>query len=207
MQKKQEELQKKNEELKRPQNIEDQKEEMKDTKKDMKDASEQLDQEKNDSAGKKQKSASGKMRNMANKMKSAKKSGQQKQIQEDIQTLRQLLENLVGLSFSQEQNMKDVANSTVNTPRYVELAQQQFKIKDDFKLVEDSLQALASRNMDIESVVTEKVTDIKASIGVKADRRNHSSSRASLTSITGMPSRIGKARCAAFESSSCFSAS
>jgi hypothetical protein len=164
LQKKQEELQKKNEELKRPQNIEDQKEDMKDTKKDMKDASEQLDQEKNDSAGKKQKSASGKMRNMANKMKSAKKSGQQKQIQEDIKTLRQLLENLVGLSFSQEQNMKDVANATVNTPRYVELAQQQFKIKDDFKLVEDSLQALASRNMDIESMVTEKVTDIKASM-------------------------------------------
>jgi hypothetical protein len=40
--------------------------------------------------------------------------------------------------------MKDVAGTTVNTPRYVELTQQQYKIKDDFKLVEDSLQALAA---------------------------------------------------------------
>lgn len=60
--------------------------------------------------------------------------------------------------------MNDIAAATVNTPHYVELAQEQYKIKDDFKIVEDSLQALASRNFQIESVITEKVTEIKSSI-------------------------------------------
>ncbi len=66
--------------------------------------------------------------------------------------------------------MKEFAAATINTPRYVELAQQQYKIKDDFKLVEDSLQALASRNFQIEGMVTEKVTEIKAAIKVQPRR-------------------------------------
>jgi hypothetical protein len=164
LQKKAEELKEKNEDLKRPQKIEDQKQEMQDTKQDMKDAKQDLNDSKKKSASKKQKSAANKMKNMANKMKQNKQSGEQEQMEEDIKMLRQLLENLVGLSFAQEQNMKEVGTSTINTPHYVELAQQQYKLKDDFKVVEDSLQALASRNFKIEGIITSKVTEIKGSI-------------------------------------------
>ncbi|MEI6411954.1 MAG: DUF4175 family protein [Bacteroidota bacterium] len=164
LQKKSEELKEKNEDLKRPQKIEDQKKEMQDTKQDMKDAKQDLNQSQKKSASKKQKSAANKMKNMANKMKQNQQSGEQEQMEEDIKMLRQLLENLVGLSFAQEQNMKDVGASTINTPHYVELAQTQYKLKDDFKVVEDSLQALASRNFKIEGIITSKVTEIKGSI-------------------------------------------
>ncbi len=159
--KKMDELLKKNEELKRPQEIEDNKKEMNDAKQDMKDAKEDIDAKKNKSAGKKQKSAANKMKNMANKMKQKKESGEMKEMEEDLKAIRQLLENLVTLSFAQEQNMKEVTATTINTPRYVELSQQQFKIKDDFRLVEDSLQALANRQFEISGIITEKVTEIK----------------------------------------------
>ena len=161
MAKEMEELLKKNEELKRPQKIEDQKQEMNDAKEEMKDAKEDIGEKKNKSAGKKQRSAANKMKNMANKMKQNKESGEMKQMEEDLKTIRQLLENLVTLSFNQEQNMNDVAGTTINTPRYVELMQQQYKIKDDFRLVEDSLQALANRQFEISGVITEKVAEIK----------------------------------------------
>lgn len=164
LEKKQEELLEKNEDLKRPKNIEDQKEEMNDAKQDMKGAKQDLNQKNKKSAGKKQRSAANKMKNMANKMKQNQQSGEMEQMEEDIKMLRQLLENLVGLSFAQEQNLKEVAATNPNTPRYVELAQQQYKIKDDFKVVEDSLQALASRNFKIEGIITEKVTEIKSTI-------------------------------------------
>ena len=144
--------------------MDDQTEDMKDTQKDMKDASQNLEKKEKKNAGKKQKSAANKMKNMANKMKQNKQAGEMEQMEEDVKMLRQLLENLVGLSFNQEQNMKDVQSATLNTPRYVELTQQQFKIKDDFKVVEDSLQALASRNFKIESIINEKVSDIKGSL-------------------------------------------
>jgi hypothetical protein len=161
--KKMDELLDKNKELKRPQEIEDNKKDMNDAKQDMKDAKEDINGKKNKSAGKKQKSAANKMKNMANKMKQNKESGAMKEMEEDLKTIRQLLENLVSLSFDQEQNMKEVATTTINTPRFVELSQNQFKIKDDFRIVEDSLQALANRQFEISGVITEKVTEIKAS--------------------------------------------
>jgi hypothetical protein len=162
--KRMEDLLKKNEELKRPQKIEDNKQDMNDAKQDMKDAKQDINQQQNSKAGKKQKAAANKMRNMANKMRQNKQSNEQEQMEEDIKAIRQLLENLVGLSFAQEQTMKDVGTATINTPRYVELAQQQFKIQEDFKLVEDSLQALANRQIQIESIITEKVSEIKSSL-------------------------------------------
>lgn len=167
--KKQEEMLQKNEELKRPQKLEDNKEDMQDIQKDMKDAKQDIQQQQKNKAGKKQKNAANKMKNLANKMKQNREAGEQEQMEEDIATLRQLLENLIGLSFAEEQNMKDFAGTSVNTPRYVELTQQQFKIKDDFKLVEDSLQALASRNFQIEGLITEKVADIKGALKYSID--------------------------------------
>jgi len=162
--KKEEEIEKKNEDLKRPQDLEDSKKDMEDTKKDTDGAKQDLEKKQKKSASKKQKSAANKMKEMANKKKQKKESNAKEQAEEDIKTIRQLLENLVGLSFDQEQTMKEVEKTTINTPRYVELGQKQFKIKDDFRLVEDSLQALASRNFNIESIINEKVTDIKASM-------------------------------------------
>ncbi len=162
--KEQKELEKKNEELKSPEKIEDSKPEMQEIQDEQQDSKEQLEKKDKGGASKKQKSAANKMKNLANKMKANKQSGDMKQMEEDIAALRQLLENLVGLSFNQEQVMKDIQKATINTPAYVELAQQQFKIKDDFKLVEDSLAALAARNFSIEGIVTQKVTEIKSAI-------------------------------------------
>ncbi|MEZ4941088.1 MAG: DUF4175 family protein [Saprospiraceae bacterium] len=164
-----EEMLEKNEELKRPQEIEDNKEEMQDIQNDMKDAKQDMNQGQKQKAGKKQKKAAEKMKNMANQMRQNRQSGEQEQMEEDIAMLRQLLENLIGLSFSQEQNMQNFANTSVNTPRYVELTQEQFKIKDDFKIVEDSLQALASRNFQIEGIITDKVADIKEGLKYSLD--------------------------------------
>ena len=190
MDKKMDELLKKNEELKRPEKIEDNQKEMDDAKQEQKDAKENINEKQNKKAGKKQKSAANKMKEMANKMKQGKESGEQEQMEEDLKTIRQLLENLVGLSFAQEQNKKDVETTTPNTPRYVELAQQQYKIKDDFKLVEDSLQALATRQFQLESIITEKVTEVKSnlknSLDELEDRRTNTASEYQHRTMKGL---------------------
>ncbi len=169
IQKEHQDLLQKNEELKKPKNVEDQSEEMEDIDKEMDGAKEQMEQKQNQKASKKQKSAAQKMKDAANKMKQGQESDEMEQMEEDIAALRQLLENLITLSFNQEQNMNQVAETIVNTPRYVELAQQQFKIKDDFKIVEDSLTALAQRNFQISDAVMEKVSDVKGAIKVSLE--------------------------------------
>ncbi len=159
-----ESIEEKNEELEKPKDLGDMEEQSEDIEQDMQESSEQLQQQKKQDASKKQKSASEKMKQMAESMKSMMASSNQEQMEEDMESLRQLLENLVTLSFDQEETMEDIQASQINTPNYVELVQKQYKIKDDFKLVEDSLQALSKRVFQIESFVTEKVTDVKRSI-------------------------------------------
>lgn len=168
IQKKQEELEKKNKELSPPKKMkEDAKEKMEDIKQDMKESQKEMSKkESSDSkkASKSQKSASKKMQKMAQDMQAAMESGEEEQASEDIKTIRQLLENLVTVSYDQENLIKDFAATQVNTPKYVSLIKQQFKIEGDFSVIEDSLTALAMRVDKIESFVTEKVTEVKYNI-------------------------------------------
>lgn len=164
LQEKMEDIEKKNQELERPRNMESQDEEMEKIEQQLDNSQQQLQQQQNKKASKSQKNAAQQMRRQAQKMAQSMQSQQQMQMQEDIQALRQLLENLVALSFDQEDLMNAFNPTDVNTPKYVELVQEQFKLRDDFRLIEDSLQALAKRNFQIESIVTEKVSEIKTSM-------------------------------------------
>ncbi|MBK8704479.1 MAG: DUF4175 domain-containing protein [Saprospiraceae bacterium] len=169
IQEKMDDLEKKNEELEKPQNIGDHEEEMQDIEKDLNDSKQELQQNQNNKAAKSQKKASGKMKDMANAMAMEMQAGEMQQMEEDMQALRQLLENLVGLSFDQEDLINKFEEVNINTPNYTNLVQKQFKLKDDFKLVEDSLQALSKRVFQIESFVSEKVTEIKTNMRTSLD--------------------------------------
>ena len=158
-------MQEKNEELENKQEMGDQKEEMEDIQRDMKDSKMQLQQQKNKKASESQKNAAQKMKKMSQQMSQQMQSGQMQQMQEDMESLRQLLENLVGLSFDQEDLIDNFEAAEINTPKYVELVQDQFKLKDDFRLVEDSLRALSKRVFQIESFVLEKVAAVKNNMG------------------------------------------
>jgi hypothetical protein len=162
LKKEMEKIEEKNEELEKPKNLGDENDEkMEDIQEDMEKSSEQMKDSDNKGASKSQKDAAKKMKEMAGSLQSSMSSGEQEQQSEDIKVIRQLLENLVNLSFEQEELVKDLARTRTVTPRYVELVQEQFKLKDDFKLVEDSLTALANRNDKIESFVLEKVSEVK----------------------------------------------
>lgn len=120
------------------------------------------DLEKNDkkNASSKQQSAAQKMKQASEQMKNQLGQQQEEQLQEDMNSLRQLLENLISLSIDQERIMDETKRSTINTPKYVSLIQQQKKIAEDSKMIEDSLYALAKRQIQIEAIVTKEITDI-----------------------------------------------
>lgn len=161
IQEKMEEIEEKNEELENPMNLGDNEEDMEDIQEDLQDSQEQLQEMQNQKASESQKGASKKMKQMAGNMEMQMQGGQQEQMEEDMAALRQLLENLVALSFDQEDLIDYIGKTSVNTPRYVELVQDQYKLKDDFKMIEDSLHALSKRVFQIESFVIEKVGEVK----------------------------------------------
>jgi hypothetical protein len=164
IQEKMEQMQEKNEALEQPMQLDDMQQEQESVKQEMQNSQQQLQQQQNKKASESMQNAGQQMKQMANQMQMQMQSQQMEQMQEDMDALRQLLENIVGLSFNQEELMEQFDETRINTPRYVELVQEQFKLKDDFTIVEDSLQALAKRVFQLESFVTEKVTDIKSNL-------------------------------------------
>lgn len=128
-----------------------------DIKQDMEQSSDELEQKQNDKASKSQKSSSQKMKKMAQKMKNDLDKMQMDQAAEDIKMIRQLLENLVKLSFDQEQLMNELKKTETESPKYVQLMQKQFDLRDDARLIEDTLQTLGKRQFQLQSFISDEM--------------------------------------------------
>lgn len=125
------------------------------------DSKEQLDNNQKQKASKSQKDAADKAKQMAEKMEKMKNQMQQDQAEENLEDLRAILENLITLSHEQEALMKDFKKVNQSDPRYIQLSQKQLKLKDDSRIIEDSLMALAKRVFAIKSFVTREVRSMK----------------------------------------------
>ena len=162
-------LAKKNDELENRKDLENTDMEEKDIQNDMENSSDELQQNKNGKASKSQKKASGKMQQLANKMGKMQQQMQAEENEEDMDALRALLENLLRLSFDQEQVMQSLKTTDINNPQYLKLSQQQRKLKDDAKMIEDSLFALSKRVMQIEAKVNQEISAINQNMDVSLD--------------------------------------
>lgn len=121
----------------------------------------QLNQNNKKNASKAQKNAAQKMRNLAGKLSEMQQEMEMQEMEENMDDLRDILENLVTLSFDQEKVMKEFRNVNLADPRFVKLSQEQLKLQDDAKVIEDSLYALAKRVLQIESFVTRELNNMK----------------------------------------------
>ena len=124
-------------------------------------SSEQLDQGKNKKASGSQQKAADEMKKMAEQLENMQTEMMAQNTQENLDDLRDILENLVTLSFDQESLMKEFKKVKQRDPRFVTLSQKQLKLTDDAKIIEDSLYSLAKRVFEIESFVTREVTKMK----------------------------------------------
>jgi len=159
-QKEMEELEKLNQDMKNPAPMQDMSEEEQQTQQEQKNAKEQLDQGKRKKAKQSQQNSSQQMKKMAQKMQQMQQSMEMEMLQENMDNLRNILDNLITLSFDQEDIMKSFRDVKQTDPRFVELSQQQLKIRDDAQIIEDSLLSLAERVFQIQSFVTREVKDM-----------------------------------------------
>jgi len=155
-----EDLAKKNEALEQKNNLPDTKEDQQSIEQDQKESSDELSQGKPGKASKSQKKASQKIQKMADKLAKAQDDMAAEQQEEDENALRALLENLLRLSFDQEKLMADLKTMDINNPQYLKAPQEQRRLKDNAKMVEDSLFALSKRVVQIKNKVNQEVTAI-----------------------------------------------
>ena len=178
-------LQKENKELKQPVDIprdkleeksiedlmEEAKEELKSKDQDEKkennsETDEQNNQENNQSqdtqqgAKQKQKKASRKMQQMSQQMMQAMQMQSGEQMNEDMEMLRQILDNLVLFSFNQEDLMNQFRRIDVNHNQYAQKLKKQFSLREHFEHIDDSLFALSLRQPMISEIVNKEITNV-----------------------------------------------
>lgn len=150
-------LEEMNDDLENPNPMPDTEEDEQSIEEDMQKSSDELEKNKNKKASENQKNAAQKMQEMAEMMEQAMADGAEDQAEEDMDALRDLLENIIKLSFDQEDLMLDFGRVDKNDPKYVLHGQTQRKLKDDAKMVEDSLFALSKRVIQLESIVNREI--------------------------------------------------
>ena len=150
-------LEKKNKELEEPSDLKDTDKQEQDIQQDQQNSEQELNNGKNSKASKSQKSAADKMKELSKQMKEQQEQNEADQQEEDLNQLRELLENVVQLSFDQERLMKSLQKTAINNPQYVQIIQQQKKIKDDAAMIEDSLLALSKRVVQIKSFINKEI--------------------------------------------------
>ena len=175
-------------ELEQP--VDMQKEEQKSASEQMEDSKKELDKQQNSKASQSQKKAAKAMKQMSKSMQESMEAAEMEEMQENMDSLRDILENLITLSFDQETLMKDFRGVNLQDPRFVKLGQQQLKLKDDAKVVEDSLYALANRVVQIQSFVTRELNDMKSymdeSVKSIKDRQINQATSKQQSSMTSM---------------------
>ncbi|PCH99233.1 MAG: DUF4175 domain-containing protein, partial [Bacteroidetes bacterium] len=169
------ELIKMNKELEFPNDLEDTKDDQKKISESMKESSDNLGKGKKSKASDSQESASDEMKKLSEKLQQMQSDMEQEGREEDLNALRELLENLIQLSFEQERVMDKYKKTNTKSPEYVKLTQDQKKIRDDAKMIEDSLFALSKRVVEIEPFVNREISAIndnmKKTIQLMADRK------------------------------------
>jgi len=163
------EMEKLNEELEEPNPMPDTENLEKEIEQEQQKSSDELSKNKKSSASKSQKSAGQKMKEMAQQMQMAMDGAEEEQQQEDMAALRALLENIITVSFDQERLMGDFKQTSLNDPKFNKLGQTQRKLKDDAKMIEDSLFALSKRVPQISASVNREINQINDNMGKALD--------------------------------------
>ncbi|PID95016.1 MAG: hypothetical protein CSA95_01685 [Bacteroidetes bacterium] len=153
-------LKEKNDALRQPYPLEDPSSDEEQVKQDQQQGLQQMQQGKQKASSESQQRAADTMQQMSEKMKGMMAGAQMQQMAEDARSLRQTLDNLVQLSFMQEDLMAALAVMKRSDPAYVELIRDQNSIRASLEVVKDSLQALGKRQLAIRPFIMDKINEL-----------------------------------------------
>lgn len=165
-----EKLDKENKDLKKPMDIPEEKKQEEQIEEEQQKASESLEKKDNEGAKSSQKKAGKKMKEMGQQMQAQMKSGEGEGLEEDVEMLRQILDNLVVFSFNQEDLMQDFKKTDYGNPLFGKRLTKQNDLKLNFQHIDDSLFALSLRQPLISTKINESLTNVEFNLEKSLDR-------------------------------------
>ncbi len=153
-----------NKELKKPMNFDDFDEEFEDVQKSFKDSKNELNKRNKKKSEENIKKSGEKLQNMAFGMQQMLDMNTKQQNMENIANLKQILSNLIFLSFAQEKVLSDLNGIADKDPALFQLNKDQKRIFEQSKIVRDSLYTLAMRTPQITSMVNNELLSIEINL-------------------------------------------
>lgn len=155
------EMQKLNSELEEPTKFTDTEQLQQDAQQQLNQSKSNLDKNNRSKSSQNQNQAADDMEKLADQMEKDFNESELESVTEDIETIRQILDNLVKISFDQEDALQLTQKTHARSAAVSDIMTKQFKVKSNMKIVEDSLNALARRQMSVKPFIQEEVTKIQ----------------------------------------------
>jgi hypothetical protein len=162
-------LEQKNKELEEPNPLKNTDQAEEEIQQKMQEGSEMLKMGKPSKASPLQRNASENIKSLADQMEQMQSDMYSEELGENIEDLREILENLIQLSFDQEGLINRTFEISTMDPQFPSVIEAQNKIKEDLVMVEDSLWALSKRQQMIETFVTREIENINLYVGKALD--------------------------------------
>jgi hypothetical protein len=154
------EVEKLNKELEDPYHLEQSKALENEVSQQLEQSKEQLEKNQKPKAADSQKQAGKKMEELALQMQKSMQEDDMDNLGEDINKLRQVLDNIVKTSFQEEELMIQTSKINIQDPAMRQIIQNQFHLKDNLKMIEDSIAAIARRQVMVEPFISKEITKI-----------------------------------------------
>ncbi|WMN12301.1 DUF4175 family protein [Marivirga salinae] len=170
------EIEKRNQSLKQPNPLNDTKEQESEIDLKQQNSLQEIQENNKSGASEQQKKSSEEMKKMSEMLSSMEMGMEMEMLQENIDDLKDIVDNLLKLSFRQEELMNNFKKVNPSDPRFITLSEKQLAMKDDAKIIEDSLTALAQRVFQLESFITKEMgkmnESMQSSIDALREREN-----------------------------------
>ena len=151
-------------ELTKPMNFDDFDEEFEDVDKSFEESKSQLKKNNKKKSGESIKKSSEKLQNMAFGMQQMLDMNTKEQNMENLANLKQILSNLIYLSFSQENVLANLNGIADKDPALLQLNKEQKRIYEQSQIVKDSLYTLAMRTPQITSMVNNELLTMEINL-------------------------------------------
>ncbi len=153
-----------NKELEDPYNMENDTATSNNINEQMDDAMENLEKGKKKKASESQEGSGNSMKKLANSISLDLQGAMMEKTGEDIEQIKRILDNLLDISFTQENLINELSILEQNDPKNNDVREQQKSLKDDFSIVQDSLIAISKRQASVRTFIIKETKNAESHI-------------------------------------------
>lgn len=152
-----------------------------DAKKNMEASEKDLKEKDKDKASKEQKQAEKNLKSMADALRKGANGMKPETIKADIRAVRQLLSNLIRLSFDQEDLMQKVKTTPTSSQQYIVNQEEQNRLHKNALMIRDSLFALSKKSEKLPAIINKNTTDMERNLQLALDAIEERNVNAAIT--------------------------